>query len=125
MVLEWMAGPDDDLMSLQEALLLDHSWYEGNDMASDRDDDALARAIDIIEDAIPQMEPTPLNLRRVRRWCKNYTLPAGYEVMLTRFSTLMTDAEWQRCYRTASSLFDVDVVAAWCSMPENGPLAQA
>lgn len=111
-VAEWLASPDDNLISLQERLLLDQPWCDG-DTSADQGGDALAKAVGIIEDTIDRMEPTPINLRRIRGWCQNYTLGAGYEALLTRFAGLMTENELREYHRAASSAFQAEIVEAW------------
>lgn len=113
---EWIAGTNDDLESLQKLLLQDQEWWSDADVTVDESADAVGRAIEIIEDTICRMKPTPLSLRRIRSWCLSYTLPASYEAVLTRFAALMSEEEVLEYQRAARSLFRAEVVDEWCGI---------
>lgn len=112
-VRDWIAGPDDDLESLLGLLLQDQEGWSDEDAPSDEYSNADSEACEIVEGAICSLEPTPLNLQRIRGWCASYTLPAGYEAMLTRFSHLLSEEEYRACRAEAVSLFIPEIVSEW------------
>jgi hypothetical protein len=113
LIASWLAGAGSDLMVLYDRLLDELSHSHDGEAGEPSDDDAESDAFHHVESAIRDMEPTPLNLRRVRNWCRNWTSSAGHEALLTKFWDLLDAAEQAQYLKEARETWIPEVVQDW------------
>lgn len=116
-IASWLAGPNDDLTELLALLLMDMDLSE----ESDPDEpDLMTKGEMRIENLVHDLDATPLNLKRVRRWMKGRILLAGPERLLSDdFRALMKDAEQREVEDFARTNFCRGLVAPWLRLSDD------
>lgn len=116
----WVDGDGDDFDELMELLLCDQSWWSDRPIAEDDPRHlkmhlAEFKAQDMIDTAVLDLHPTPLNFERVRKWCVATYSVWGYEKLLTTFEPMLTGERFDELIEEAEELFSARYVALWCA----------